>query len=134
MSELRLSVNCSAPHSTDNDTEWFREPLLPDRVYLIRTDGFRVDEKGCHRMCPVGVLVSRGTNMAAGFNPVRVQLVEQHRDAINDAFLFVLAQLRPIRMHQNTTVSSDPLLGGWSKNFQPEVLMTLDVPRYRMPV
>jgi hypothetical protein len=35
-------------------------------------------------------------------------LVEQNGDAINNAVLFVLAKLHPIRMHQNTTVSSDP--------------------------
>lgn len=102
---VEASSELFGPYSTDNGTEWLREPFLPDRIYLIRGDGSRVDEKACHRMCLAYVLVPRGSNMAAGFNPVRVQLVVQHRDAINDAFLFVIAQLHPIRMHQNTTVT-----------------------------
>ena len=56
----------------------------------------------------VRVLVARGTVIAAWFNPVWVQSVEQHRDAFSDALLFVLARLHPIRMHQKTTISSDP--------------------------
>lgn len=93
---------------TDNYAEWFREPLLPDRVDLIGGHGSIVDEEACHRLCLAHILVPRGAVMATGFNPVWIQLVEQNRNAINNAVLFVLAELHPIRMHQNTTVSSDP--------------------------
>lgn len=63
---VEASSELFGPCSTNNDAEWLGEPLLPDRIYLIRGDGSRIDEKACHRMGLAFVLVPRGTIMAAG--------------------------------------------------------------------